>query len=229
MSDRPLFFQIGFERCGTSAIAFFFNRAGIPAIHYDCGRLALRLRENLAAGRAPFTGYERYRAFTNIDYFAERDFYHGFKQYSALLAYYGPQARFILNTRPLEHWIRSLRAHYGNRPARMMQAHYEWRFGTSDPDRVEAHWRMEWKEHHARVRQEIPASQLLVFDIESDPPDRLCAFAGLPPSCSRFYRRQNPTLSRTGRRLANRIPLSVRQALPEAVRLPVKNLLRARE
>ena len=229
MSDFPLFFQIGFKRCGTSAIAFFFNRAGIPAIHHDQGRLALRLRENLAAGRAPFAGYEQYRAFTNIDYIAEHDSYDGFKQYPALLAYYGPQARFILNTRPLEHWIRSLKVHHGIRPARTMRAHYERCYGTSDPDRIEAHWRAEWEEHHARVRQEIPARQLLVFDIESDPPDRLCAFAGLPPSCARFYRQQNPTLSRTARRVANRIPLSVKRMVPEAVRLPMKNLLRARE
>ena len=95
MLNSPLlplvFFQIGFKRCGTSAIAHFFNRTGISAVQHDSGRLALHLRENLAAGRAPLYGYEQYRAFTNIDYLAEHDFYDGFKQYPALLAHYGDQ------------------------------------------------------------------------------------------------------------------------------------------
>ena len=229
MSDSLLFFQIGFKRCGTSAIAFFFNRSGIPAVHHDRGRLARRMRENLSATRPPLLGYEQYRAFTNMDYFAKRDFYDGFKQYPALLEHYGDRARFILNTRPLEHWIRSLRVHHGNRGARMIQAHYWWRYGTTDQNVVEEQWRTEWKEHHARVRQDIRPEQLLVFDIESDPPVKLCEFAGLPPSCARFYRKQNPTLSRTGRLIANCIPVAVKRALPEAGRLPLKNLLRTRQ
>ena len=229
MSDFPLFFQIGFKRCGTSAIACFFNRSGIPAVHHDCGRLALRLRENLAAGRPPLSGYEQYRAFTNMDYIAEHDFYDGFKQHPALLEYYGDRARFILNTRPFEHWISSLSAHYGDRPAGMMRAYYEYRYETTDPDALETHWRTEWVEHHDRVMREIPTEQLLVFDIESDPPEKLCEFSGLPPSCARFYRPQNPSLSRVGRLIANCVPLPVRQVLPATLHLPLKNLLRARK
>ena len=232
MSANTLFFQIGFKRCGTSAIAYFFNRSGLPAIHHDCGRLALRMRENLSIADpppSPLSGYEQYRAFTDINYFAARDYYDGFKQYPALLAYYGDRARFILNTRPLEHWIHSLRTHYGNRPAQVMHAHYEWRYGTTDLNVIEKLWRAEWKEHHARVRQEIPPEQLLIFNIETDSPEKLCGFAGLPLSCARFYRKQNPSLSRTGRLIANCIPLAVRRALPETLKLPMKNLLRARE
>ena len=57
---------------GTSAITVFFNRSGIPCVHHDRGRLARRMRDNLAAGRAPIAGYERYRAFTDMDWFARR-------------------------------------------------------------------------------------------------------------------------------------------------------------
>ena len=66
MGDDTLYFQIGFRRCGTTAIAVFFNRSGIPCVHHDRGRLALRMRDNLAAGRAPIAGCERYRAFSRI-------------------------------------------------------------------------------------------------------------------------------------------------------------------
>ena len=66
--DPVRFFRIGFQKCGTSAITAFLNRSGIPCIHYDRGRLARRMRENLAQGRRPLEGYERYRAFANMDW-----------------------------------------------------------------------------------------------------------------------------------------------------------------
>ena len=229
MSDDSLFFQIGFNRCGTTAIAYFFKRCGIPAVHYDRGRLALRMRENLAAGRDPIDGYEQYRVITNMDYFAERDFYDGSKDFPALLAHYGDRARFILNTRPIEHWIRSLRRHRANRPVQMVESHYMWRYGTTDRAVVEDHWRADWREHHARVQREIPAEQLLVFDIESDPPEKLCEFAGLPLSYARLYRKQNPSLNRFGRMIASRVPTPVKWVIPEPFRQSVKNLLQVRE
>lgn len=36
----------------------------------------------------------------------------------------------------------------------------------------------------ARVRAELPAEVLLEFDIESDPPERLCDFVGVPRACA---------------------------------------------
>lgn len=36
------YFQIGFQRCGTTSIALFLNRCGLPCVHYDEGRLAKR-------------------------------------------------------------------------------------------------------------------------------------------------------------------------------------------
>ena len=228
MGDDTLYFQIGFKRCGTTAIAVFFNRSGIPCVQHDRGRLALRMRDNLAAGRAPIAGYERYRAFTNMDWFAADDCFDGFKQYPALLAHYGRRARFILNTRPRERWIRSLWAHHARHGGAPAREHYQWRYGTADAAAVAGIWRAEWEAHHARVQAEIPPEQLLVFDIESDPPVRLCEFAGLPPACARHYAPQNHSLGRLGRLLARCTPLAARHAVPQRVRLPLKRLLRAR-
>ena len=104
---RPRFFQIGFKRCGTTAVALFFNRCGIPCVHHDKGRLARRMRDNLAAGRAPLDGYDRrYAAFTNIDFQTPTDHFDGFRHFGALLAAYG--GRCILNTRPVDNWLRSV-------------------------------------------------------------------------------------------------------------------------
>ena len=222
-SFDALYFQIGFKRCGTSAIAAFFNRSGIPCVHFDRGRLAQRMRDNLASGLAPLEGYGAYRAFTNMDYIAPFDYFDGFKQYSALLSHYGGRARFILNTRPREHWIRSVMAHNDRRLGRLAaQKHYKWRYGAERPDQVKDCLRAEWEDHHARVQQEIPAGQLLVFDVERDSPGKLCAFAGLPPSYSRFYTLENPSLNRFGLLIARCLPLAVKRALPNEVRLALK-------
>ena len=193
----------------------------------------MRMRENLSASppSPPLAGYEQYRAFTDMHYLAEHDFYDGFKQYPALLAHYGERARFILNTRPLEHWVRSMKTHpqYLRWPTHVLRSHYKSRYGTTDLQAVEEIWREEWKAHHARVRDGIPAGQLLVFDIHSDSPAELCAFAGLPLSCAQFYRRENPSLSRTGRLIANCVPLAFKRALPRSIHRPLKNLLRVRQ
>ena len=70
---------------------------------------------------------------------------------------------------------------------------------------------------------------LLVFDIESDSPVRLCEFAGLAPTCARYYSPRDHSLGRLGRLLARCTPLAVKRILPQSVRLPLKRLLRARQ
>lgn len=224
MSVRPppaaalRFFQVGFKRCGTTALWAFFNRCGIPCVHHDRGRLARRMRANLAAGRASLDGYDdRYLAFTNMDFQEEDDRFDGFRHVEALDAAY--EARFILNTRPMEHWVASVMATAGQR--RVKRAH-ESRFGTSDPERVAACWRAEREAHHAHVQAVLPADRLLVFDIETDPPERLCDFVGVPRAYARFWTRENPSPGRLGALLDAVLPAPVKRAVPDAVKFPVK-------
>lgn len=223
---RPGFiFQIGFQRCGTTAIAAFLNRCGIDCVHHDQGRLARRMRENLASGAPPLAGYdERYRAFANMNWTAPDDFYDGFKEHAALRRAYG--GRFILNTRPVEHWVRSVMSHKALRLGRSgAAAHYRHRFGTADPEGVAERWRADWEAHHKRVRAEIPADELLVFDIESDPPEALCDFVGVPCDRARHWGRENATMNGLGRLVARAVPVAVKRRVPEALKRPVKNLL----
>ena len=220
------YFQVGMQRCGTTALAAFFNRCGIACVHHDRGRLARRMRENLAAGARPLEGYEHYRAFTNMNLTAPDDWFDAFKHYGALHRAYG--GRFILNTRPVEHWVRSLMAHLAERHGRGAARYYELRFGTAEPERVAEGWRAEREAHHRRVREEIPAGILLEFDIESDPPELLCDFVGLPHACARHWRRQNPTMNRLGRLAAVCVPLAAKRRIPERVKQPLKMLLSAR-
>lgn len=50
MAGRPRYFQIGFHRCGTTSLWRFFERNGIPTVHFDKGNLARRMRDNIEAG-----------------------------------------------------------------------------------------------------------------------------------------------------------------------------------
>ena len=222
----PLIFQIGFHRCGTTALAAFFERCGLPCVHYDRGRLGRRLRENLAAGRPPLAGYERYRAFANMQYEDGADYFDGMRRFHELYAAY--DARFVLNTRPLENWLQSLAVHYARRPPALGLPCLEARFGTTDPARVAEGWRALREAHHRQVRAELPPERLLVFDIESDPPQRLCEFIGAPQAFARHYRVENPSLNRWGEALAACLPFAVKRALPNRLKRPVKRWLGAK-
>ena len=224
---RTRYFQIGFQKCGTTAIAAFFNRCGIACVHHDRGRLARRMRANLAAGARPLEGYEDYDAFTNMNMTETGDWFDGNRHYEALRAAYG--GLFILNTRPVEHWVRSImadkRARLGRRGA---LDHYELRFGTADLAAVAERWRAEHEAHRAEVRAALPPEILLEFDIESDPPERLCDFVGVARSCARHYRLENPSMNRLGRLVGASVPLAVKRWIPDAAKQPLKRLLRAR-
>ena len=224
---RIRYFQIGFQKCGTTAIAAFLNRSGIACVHHDYGRLARRMRANLAAGARPLEGYEEYDAFTNMNLAEAEDWFDGNRHYEALRRAYG--GRFILNTRPVERWVQSIMAHWNARLGRRgALAHYERRFGTTDLARVADCWRAEREAHHAEVRAALSAEILLEFDIESDPPGRLCDFVGVARSCARHYRVENPSLNRLCRLAGASVPLAVKRRIPEAAKQPLKRLLRAR-
>ncbi|MXZ82057.1 MAG: hypothetical protein F4Z15_12065 [Gammaproteobacteria bacterium] len=221
---RMRIFQIGMQRCGTTSIALFLNRCGIPCIHYDEGRLAKRIRVNLAAGDRPLAGYdERYLAFANMNWNAADDYCDAFKEYAAFRRVYS--GRYILNTRPMEHWIRSVMAHKALRGRHEAAAHWMLRFGTADPERVAEGLRAERDEHHRRVLAEIPADELLVFDIESGPPEKLCDFVGVGRECAQFWTRENATMNPLGRFLVRAVPDAVKRSIPERWKRPVKNRL----
>lgn len=187
------FFQIGFNRCGTTSICNFFNRSGIACIHFDGGRLAAAMQRNLEAGLPVMHGYDtRFDAFTDLSktvHAAEHDGFQGFFRYREIMRDY-PESRFILNTRDPERWIRSRLRHF-RKDWPEYQAYYRHLYGTSDRDEIVARWRAEREEHHSNVIRDVPADRLLVFDIEKDDPIRLCRFAGLPESCASNYRRDN--------------------------------------
>ena len=72
---------------------------------------------------------------------------------------------------------------------------------------------------------EIPADELLVFDIEADPPERLRDFVGVGRDCARFWTRENATTNPLGRFLVRAVPKAVKRRVPRHWKRPVKNWL----
>ena len=183
-----MFFQIGFRKCGTTALWDFFNRNGIPAIHWDAGNLARRMRANLEAGRRILDGYdERYSCFTDMEFNDPDDYFERFKCYREIMRDY-PGAKFIINTRSQERWLRSMRR-WARRTRRSRYLKY--RYGSASLRRFSAELRHDWDAHYRDVLATIPSSQLLVFDIARDAPEVLCTFCDLPVSAAAHYLKQN--------------------------------------
>ena len=248
---RPRFFQIGFNRCGTVSLHRFFRLNGIPSVHHDNGRLAIAMDANLRAGRPVLAGYERFEAFLDMSFLRAHIHVEIYKRWEVILEQV-PEARFILNVRDVDRWVESRLAMGAwtewrwERPARgfgppwddsrrgtvqripPFRERYRRCHGLADMDAVVAHWREDWARHVAAVRASVPAGRLLAFDIECDPPEALCRFAGLDAAAVRHWGHENPAPGRLGRAVARWTPRAVVRRVPEALKRPVRRALRRR-
>ena len=248
---RPRFFQIGFNRCGTASLHRFFCLNGVASVHHDHGRLAIAMDANLRAGRPVLAGYEDFEAFLDMSYQRAHIHVEIYKRWEALLEQV-PEARFVLNLRDVDRWVESRLAMgawtewRGERPARGFGApwddaphglvrrippfreRYRLCHGLADVGAVTAHWRADWARHVAAVKASIPADRLLVFDVERDPPEALCRFAGLDTGAARHWGRENLSLGSLGRALAGWTPRSLVRRIPEALKRPARRALRRR-
>jgi hypothetical protein len=164
-------FQIGFNRCGTSSLHVFFRKNGIPAVHWDQGRIALAFRNRMAAAEDPVADYPHILAFTDMMWIGEQVLIEAYKHFDYLHRFH-PQARFILNTRDRENWIRSRQRHIFP-----MEPRYAAVLGLGSAEQVWDYWRREWEDHHRYVRAYFEGTdRLLVFDIEKDEPAKLVEF-----------------------------------------------------
>jgi hypothetical protein len=171
--ETPKIVQIGFSRCGTHSLHELFARSGLPAVHYDRGRLGARMLHNQLHGRPLLAGYERTVAFTDMQAQVNRSFlYQGFKQFRQLDRQ-NPGAYFILNTRNEDAWIASMLRNENGR-------HLPWLMrvlGFACIAELERYWRTDWRRHHADVVEHFAGSaRFLVFDIERDDPATLARF-----------------------------------------------------
>lgn len=248
---KPRYFQIGFNRCGTASLHRFFRLNGFRSVHHDGGRLAIAMDANLRAGRPVLEGYGEFDAFFDMSYLRPHIHVEIYRRWGEILAQV-PGARFILNLRDVDRWVASRMAmgpwveFRGDRPARGFGApwdapyrapvqriapfreRYRLCHGLADMEAVVAHWREDHARHVTAVRAGIPSDRLLVFDIERDPPEALCRFAGLDDRAARRWGHENAGYGTFGRAIAGWTPRSVSRRIPEALKRPVRRALRRR-
>lgn len=253
MNAGRVYFQIGFNKCGTASLHRFFRLSGFACVHHDGGRLAIAMDANLRRGRPLLAGYERCQAFFDMSYLRPHIHVEMYKHWERIIEQV-PGARFILNVRDVGHWVRSRlgmgpwREWRWERPARGFGApwddaprrrplaqrvapfweRYRCAHGLRDQAAVVAHWRADWHRHLAAVQASVPPERLLVFDIERPPLEALCRFADLDAAAARHYGRENPALGSVGRALAGHIPRPLLRRLPDAVRRSARHALRRR-
>lgn len=193
-SAVPLVFQIGFNKCGTTSIHRYFHDNGYSSIHWDDGKLARRISQNVALGQSPLAGYEKYRIFTDMEYLTYSLYLPAFTLYYKILDASYPGSRFILNTRPLNNWMSS-RLKHENMLCRHMSV-----LNASEDDVISS-WLNQWEEHHSDVRRYFQdrESDLLELDIETASGAEIVAFL-------LEFEFLNPTFSKTNTRRARITP-----------------------
>lgn len=187
MQNPDPIFQIGFNKCATSAFFRLFLKAGNKALHSggrywrlrDHKAIAgknpqLEIHNNIEHGRPPIEGFE------DFDSFFDMEFVHGeipienFRRFEKFAIAY-PQAKFLLNTRKKEDWLRSRARHHDGLYLAIAMSHYK--LERSD---ILSKWSDDFDIHHQKVREFFlnENDRLLDFDIDKSDIQELVNFVG---------------------------------------------------
>lgn len=166
------FFQIGYNRCGTTFIAGLFRMNGIPTVHWEEGALAEDIAYAKLAGRPPLQHWaDRIVAFTDMESvrYVNMPVVEAFKEYAFLDRSF-PGSVFLLNTRRVEDWVASRYMHRGGSYARTYAAIRG--VGLADLGDI---WAEEWHQHLAGVRAYFgDRPEFVEIDIDQAAPQDYC-------------------------------------------------------
>lgn len=180
-------FQIGFNKTATTSLYWLFVNSGHSALH-SSGRRARKkghkvvsrihpqvlIHHNILAGLPPAEGLDDFEAFFDMEYDFPRNAIklENFKHFAAFAEAY-PNAKFILNLRDKEAWLRSRARHQdGDYLSRSMV-----RLGMDEAQTLQ-YWADDFDRHHDAVREYFLTQQgrLMEFKLEEDPIDELVDF-----------------------------------------------------
>lgn len=174
-SNQKKVFVIGFNKCGTSSLNYFFNKNGMRSLHYNKGRLAIDILTNIRGFKNPVSGYEKFTCFLDMECIDSSVYplVEAYKYYDELYRW-NPSAKFILNTRNVERWITSRSKHSNGR----YLDRYKYHYGFRTDEQVKDAWRIDFYQHHANVLKffKDKPGKLLVYDIEQDSPVKISEF-----------------------------------------------------
>lgn len=170
-------FGIGLSRTGTTSLGAALERLGIKTIHYPHDSATYK---ELASGEFHLSILEKYEAAVDISvapFYAQLD-----------EAY--PDSRFILTTREIEPWLRSMETHWvwvqewsrhNTQYARFTRFIWERLYGTFGFD--EGKLRQAFAKHHDEVYDYFSARARTLLTLDVRRPDAwnaLCSFLNLP-------------------------------------------------
>lgn len=167
-------FVIGLNKCGTNSIHQLFARSGLNSLHFRApgvGNAAVRLVNNICAGRPCLHGMDQFQAYSDLSY-ADAKLYiegaHFFRQFQAEY----PDAWFILNTRDEASWLESRLTHRNGTLRSRATKIYD-----VDDAGLREVWRGQFRSHHSSVRAHFDGSERFIeFRIDNDPVERIAHF-----------------------------------------------------
>lgn len=178
-------FQIGFNKTATSALFFLFVDSGYKALHSG-GRYwrqrkhpqivntspQIVIRRNIKAGVDPLTGLDDFTAFFDMENVSAKRIYEGYRYFKTFHSFH-PTAKFILNVRDVDDWLRSRTRHADGQYLTRYMQHL-----NTDAEGVQQAWRKDFLDHTQAVTDFFAdkPGQLLRFDIDRDPISDLVAF-----------------------------------------------------
>ncbi|WP_134678477.1 sulfotransferase [Paracoccus ravus] len=191
---RPKVFVIGFNKCGTSSLGYMFRKSGMRVADntYKIGsasrNIAKKMQGNVENGRPVLDGIDMFDAYSDMELSRFHIHIEGIYFFQKFDAEY-PGSKFILNVRDKDNWIRS-RSNHGN--GRYMQKYVASR-GLDSAEAAQAEWSSAWDSHIENVQTHFASapSKLLVFDIETDAPDRVAEFLPEYAIDVKFWEKRN--------------------------------------
>jgi hypothetical protein len=177
-------FQIGFNKCGTRSISAFFKNHGLRTADWERGDLATSIKCDLAAGERPLKDWDHIDVFSDMEKVTDTAIIEGYRHFRELHRAY-PDALFILNTRNVEHWVRSRMAHGSGNYTRRYRINL--RLGSDSE--VMDRWRKDWFEHHSAVLDYfIPdfRNSLFIWDLENPDFEALAEMCGIAVDSSKW-------------------------------------------
>lgn len=186
LANRPLFIQIGPNKCGTSSLYHLFNQSGVKSVKYigkkksdgtpDLPRmfnLQAQIDRNIRLDQAPLTGLDGFDAFFDMEWSNDAKTFENYKHFKRFANAY-PNAKFILNTRNRLDWLRSRTTHAAGRYLSKTIARQK-----MPGIEVIANWLKDFDQHHLDVNSYFAdkTERLLVFDIDKDPIRKVIDFA----------------------------------------------------
>lgn len=168
-------FQIGFNKCATTALYNLFARSGVRALHSG-GRHwrrqghpafvgknpQLEIHRNILAKRPSLTGYEEFQALFDMEYARGPELVENFRHFHVFAKEF-PDAKFILNTRDKIDWLRS-RARHGDGKYIM----YAMKRMQLSREEVLQAWSDDFDRHNEKVQKFFLAEKDRLLDLNID-------------------------------------------------------------